>query len=240
MLNVLSTFRHVRSAHDMEVLFAENHQLSSTLCSDGCDEQLSSPSDAALCGISVHQNRHTTEIGVVEKCDENVADSQEHFNPSLTSRHVVTEDSKLSVLSEVIPCTLPAVSYTGAADSCVAEDNHSACTTDCTQSVSDVTAELASCYIDAAQPSTELAEVQCILRPKSLSSAKKSVCFPVDNADALVDDAAGHGGKCAVKPESQRVSLLLRLFESKLFDMAIALPYLFNSKEPGVLAYLGQ
>ena len=32
---------------------------------------------------------------------------------------------------------------------------------------------------------------------------------------------------------------LLRLFESKLFDMAIAIAYLFNSKENGVLAYLG-
>lgn len=34
-------------------------------------------------------------------------------------------------------------------------------------------------------------------------------------------------------------SWLLRLFESKLFDMHIALAYLLNSKENGVLAYLG-
>lgn len=34
-------------------------------------------------------------------------------------------------------------------------------------------------------------------------------------------------------------SWLLRLFESKLFDMSIAVAYLFNSKEPGVLTYLG-
>eukprot|EP00794_Sanderia_malayensis_P015827 gene15827-17423_t len=34
-------------------------------------------------------------------------------------------------------------------------------------------------------------------------------------------------------------SWLLRLFESKLFDMAIAIAYLFKSKESGVLAYLG-
>ena len=37
----------------------------------------------------------------------------------------------------------------------------------------------------------------------------------------------------------QQESWLLRLFESKLFDMPIALSYLFNSKESGVLAYLG-
>lgn len=36
-----------------------------------------------------------------------------------------------------------------------------------------------------------------------------------------------------------RQSWLLRLFESKLFDMSIAISYLFNSKEPGVQSYLG-
>lgn len=35
-------------------------------------------------------------------------------------------------------------------------------------------------------------------------------------------------------------SLLLRLFESTLFDMSIAITYLFNSKEPGVQTYLGE
>ena len=37
----------------------------------------------------------------------------------------------------------------------------------------------------------------------------------------------------------QNGSWLLRLFESKLFNMPIAISYLFNSKENGVLAYLG-
>lgn len=32
---------------------------------------------------------------------------------------------------------------------------------------------------------------------------------------------------------------LLRLFESKLFDMSMAITYLFNSKEPGVQSYIG-
>ena len=35
-------------------------------------------------------------------------------------------------------------------------------------------------------------------------------------------------------------SWLLRLFESKLFDMSIAITYLFNSKEPGVQTYIGK
>ncbi|KAL1465467.1 hypothetical protein WDU94_005039, partial [Cyamophila willieti] len=34
-------------------------------------------------------------------------------------------------------------------------------------------------------------------------------------------------------------SFLLRLFECKLFDMSMALTYLFNSKEPGVQSYIG-
>lgn len=34
-------------------------------------------------------------------------------------------------------------------------------------------------------------------------------------------------------------SLLLRLFESNIFNMSIAAQYLYNSKEPGVLTYLG-
>lgn len=32
---------------------------------------------------------------------------------------------------------------------------------------------------------------------------------------------------------------LLRLFECKLFDMSMAITYLFNSKEPGVQSYIG-
>jgi len=32
---------------------------------------------------------------------------------------------------------------------------------------------------------------------------------------------------------------LLRLFESQIFDMSMAISYLFNSKEPGVQSYLG-
>lgn len=37
-----------------------------------------------------------------------------------------------------------------------------------------------------------------------------------------------------------RQSWLLRLFESKMFDMTIAITYLYNSKEPGVQTYIGK
>ena len=39
---------------------------------------------------------------------------------------------------------------------------------------------------------------------------------------------------------ANKQSWLLRLFESKMFDMSIAITYLFNSKEPGVQSYLGE
>lgn len=38
---------------------------------------------------------------------------------------------------------------------------------------------------------------------------------------------------------SSKQSLLLRLFESKLFDVSMAIAYLYKSKEPGVQAYIG-
>ncbi|XP_052763699.1 phosphatidylinositol 4-kinase beta-like [Mya arenaria] len=44
-------------------------------------------------------------------------------------------------------------------------------------------------------------------------------------------------GKSKHRPSGKQ-SWLLRLFESKMFDMSIAISYLFNSKEPGVQSYL--
>ena len=38
--------------------------------------------------------------------------------------------------------------------------------------------------------------------------------------------------------KNQSTSWLLRFFESKHFDMSIAISYLFNTKEPGVQTYL--
>ena len=38
--------------------------------------------------------------------------------------------------------------------------------------------------------------------------------------------------------EPKKQSWLLRLFESKLFDSSMAMTYMFNCKEPGVLEYI--
>jgi len=222
----------------MEVVIAENHQFSSRLCTDGCDDQLSRSSDDMLCEISVHHSRRSVsaDVGIVEKHDECAAGTLENCSVSLTSSHTATLERNLSVISgDSVPRVLMAESCTGGDvnDSCFTEDSESAYS--CAQS--SVTAEV---DIAAALSSTEIAESQCISQPKSLCSAKKSVCFPVDETESSADQLDADGENCVTQQESKHMSLLLRLFESKLFDMAIALPYLFNSKEPGVLAYLGQ
>lgn len=51
------------------------------------------------------------------------------------------------------------------------------------------------------------------------------------------ETAASSPQQLQAAPASQ--SWLMRLFQSKLFDMSIAIHYLFNSKEPGVQSYLG-
>ena len=56
----------------------------------------------------------------------------------------------------------------------------------------------------------------------------------VGNSVDVDDDSA----KVIIEPKTGQ-SWLLRLFESKMFDASMAVHYLFNSKEPGVLSYLG-
>ncbi|NXW89194.1 PI4KB kinase, partial [Alopecoenas beccarii] len=56
------------------------------------------------------------------------------------------------------------------------------------------------------------------------------------------DETAANTVKTARKRQknnSAKQSWLLRLFESKLFDISMAISYLYNSKEPGVQAYIG-
>ena len=62
---------------------------------------------------------------------------------------------------------------------------------------------------------------------------------PVTGAVTVVTPPAPSEAAGDAKPGAQK-SWLLRLFESKLFDMSIAVNYLFNSKEPGVQMYIGK
>lgn len=59
---------------------------------------------------------------------------------------------------------------------------------------------------------------------------------PPDPPDAVVEPLATSSS--STTETSKNKDFLLRLFESKLFDMSMAISYLFNSKEPGVQTYL--
>ncbi|XP_076811738.1 phosphatidylinositol 4-kinase beta-like isoform X2 [Clavelina lepadiformis] len=79
------------------------------------------------------------------------------------------------------------------------------------------------------------------------STAKKDLNTTVTSTSSLSNNQSSrtivaqeqNGIKMIERPSSPKKSWLLRLFESQVFDMSIALQYLFNSKEPGVMAYLG-
>ncbi|XP_053134129.1 phosphatidylinositol 4-kinase beta isoform X4 [Hemicordylus capensis] len=65
---------------------------------------------------------------------------------------------------------------------------------------------------------------------------------PPDKIQEEEEERAPHSVKSArrrQKNNSAKQSWLLRLFESKLFDISMAISYLYNSKEPGVQAYIG-
>ncbi|XP_068188585.1 phosphatidylinositol 4-kinase beta-like [Antennarius striatus] len=67
-----------------------------------------------------------------------------------------------------------------------------------------------------------------------------------DTGSIKEEDEEEEGGKARPHPStrpdsisSSKQSWLLRLFESKLFDVSMAISYLYKSKEPGVQAYIG-
>ncbi|RWS04579.1 uncharacterized protein B4U79_01736 [Dinothrombium tinctorium] len=86
-----------------------------------------------------------------------------------------------------------------------------------------------------------------------LSSVSNSVIIPkiVENGIHAENSEKSNENEATTKKREQeeenvrrafgpsRESWLLRLFECKLFDMSIAITYLFKSKEPGVLSYIG-
>ncbi|XP_077646691.1 phosphatidylinositol 4-kinase beta isoform X1 [Lonchura striata] len=53
------------------------------------------------------------------------------------------------------------------------------------------------------------------------------------------EESPGAARTARKRQHQAKQSWLLRLFESKLFDISMAISYLYNSKEPGVQAYIG-
>ncbi|XP_023403090.1 phosphatidylinositol 4-kinase beta isoform X4 [Loxodonta africana] len=60
-----------------------------------------------------------------------------------------------------------------------------------------------------------------------------------DEMGATMASGTAKGSRRRRQNNSAKQSWLLRLFESKLFDISMAISYLYNSKEPGVQAYIG-
>ena len=106
-------------------------------------------------------------------------------------------------------------------------------------------------------------EAAAAIRPKSLDP--RSLCLPLPfrflsgktsssssptSKGKSVLDAKSPSAGGPTSPNGPRYvgkgrpapkqSWLLRLFESKMFDMSIAIQYLYNSKEPGVQTYIGK
>ncbi|XP_074121485.1 phosphatidylinositol 4-kinase beta isoform X1 [Sminthopsis crassicaudata] len=72
-------------------------------------------------------------------------------------------------------------------------------------------------------------ELRCLDEPPSR----------IQEEDEVGTSSSAKGARRRRQNNSAKQSWLLRLFESKLFDISMAISYLYNSKEPGVQAYIG-
>ena len=86
----------------------------------------------------------------------------------------------------------------------------------------------------------------CLPLPFRFLSSKTSSSSPTGKGKSVLEakspSGSAPGGPRHVSKArpAPKQSWLLRLFESKMFDMSIAIQYLYNSKEPGVQTYIGK
>ncbi|GFR70538.1 phosphatidylinositol 4-kinase beta-like [Elysia marginata] len=88
----------------------------------------------------------------------------------------------------------------------------------------------------------------CLPLPFRFLTGKTSTSSPTGKGKSVLEakspsnggpnSPSGHRHIAKARPAPKQ-SWLLRLFESKMFDMSIAIQYLYNSKEPGVQTYIG-
>jgi hypothetical protein len=169
--------------------------------------------------------------------------SHDPSQSSLLSKSTNSSSSEISVgvsctTSGVVNEAVAAAAAAAVLSECVADDNND----------NDDTLKLS----DADQPdvSKSSAEDEPVaeLSSQAATSVSRKLCLPrpfrfkdrkVKDLDKVTEKPpSGRGSKS--KPPPARQSWLLRLFESKMFDMSIAISYLFNSKEPGVQTYIGK
>ncbi|NXB69059.1 PI4KB kinase, partial [Struthidea cinerea] len=76
-------------------------------------------------------------------------------------------------------------------------------------------------------PNGESCQIRCLDEP------------PGSRIQEEEEESSGAARTARKRQNQAKQSWLLRLFESKLFDISMAISYLYNSKEPGVQAYIG-
>ncbi|NXH43748.1 PI4KB kinase, partial [Dicaeum eximium] len=104
--------------------------------------------------------------------------------------------------------------------------------------------ELALIDAEVAKRACEevLEKVKQLQGPEALPNGQSCPIRCLDEAPRIreEEEESPGAGRAARKRQNQaKQSWLLRLFESKLFDISMAISYLYNSKEPGVQAYIG-
>lgn len=81
---------------------------------------------------------------------------------------------------------------------------------------------------DVSKPAPDLSPASSSKSSASSAPSPASSCAPRRHKPRPIDVSS-----------NQQSSWLLRLFESKLFDVSMAISYLYSSKEPGVQTYIG-
>ena len=76
--------------------------------------------------------------------------------------------------------------------------------------------------------------------PRDLAGAAMTLCCGTGQPEAETVKKQPKVQRQETAQPKPTEGCLLRLFESQVFDMSMAISYLFNSKEPGVQSYLGK
>lgn len=89
--------------------------------------------------------------------------------------------------------------------------------------------ELTTCNLERSENETEMDNETNVEKANSVKAESSQERSSATYTVAPLEISHNSDGK----------GFLLRLFECKLFDMSMAITYLFNSKEPGVQSYIG-
>lgn len=134
-------------------------------------------------------------------------------------------------------------------ETCAEHHEGNPCTIDIDFIPATPTVELTQLSVDVRETNDENFAFKCSETSGENSGASipatESQSFPILLSPSSLTLCCG--GSSETKKSERDVTqikgakgFLLRLFESKMFDMSMAITYLFNSKEPGVQSYIGK